>query len=1131
MADTPPSFSKEKYFPNVKIDKARELKIKVELGYIYIPPTENILSINSFLLTNNQIQPPPGGKQQETLINNQRLRKNKSDSLSQVVNGVMPKPLDIYGAPYSTFLAGTIQGGTPHPLFNLLQAPVEEDFKEGPNPFLEGTAVQQNFEQQVNDSNVNFQIENVNSVGKPQIPSTTKTSKSLQDLGLEPLTTYNIWAIEGSELESFNESFDFQPYIGYTPKEGSSLANLAPYAQTIPDPNTPFIKCFASNGRISLKRKYALIDDLTFDKKCNFVIYNTVDPQQTDQRLAAQPVGFNIEEKDKVPVGFCFKFKATLADVLPQETGDKTTLTDPKIIVSWGDLNFNGQNQPYTGYAGGQEFYDSTQYAISLYSLVIDTNGAQLFINCTRDQVVTNTAKDRIIGLSNFPDLRKVAQNKNTKSPAEFELYVYFSGPFMKIGTQNDPGSWSDIGPQKFNNSIFNHQLPKKSEIQITAQYMNLDFTFGPPLFSPYDPDNNKFNTKENSTTNTLNYVQDSTQIIAPVENNKINGDFDDVNQFQQKLQSNVKEYISKYVAPTGNYANKVPREGSDEVPYGSASIFTDARVDTSSNEFKDGILVNLNLTQIKTDLDPTGKLFRKYNVDTKVTFPKTLAGHVYNFNLSEESLNLPKISSSVTRYDLTVGLEKKSPSIFLSNSLKSVSVEKNIESNPGVLLKGDATFVFQNLNRSKEGNEILFFMRNNVSVLKLSAGYDEKNLEVFFEGVVEKLDVTEKIAETEITVLCKDLMHHLFDDKLTCITANNTVYFLGMEFFEVLKWIGNKTIFNKHFELDLGVDIFNKLISSKQRKDPTLRFSPVSFSFVQIKDPMVKKYSSTQTYFQVLKFITGLLQQSEEIDLPVLYWHSGNKKATSPQSGVFSVPGIINNPSTQENKFVNGVKLSSRNGKVLNDSEEKIEKDEDKIFLRKKDYLTDNQNNSVQDIQYLHGLINSDDGTIFKSSNDVDQLMGIGIYRGLSAIDQVPFQVYLENKDTYSILLSEEKNISKIKNYIGYPRTIDFGDETGGNSQALKKHLVANEEQANIFIKSIFDAFFLEVYESVSVKVFVTKPLKEYGHFRIFFENEDEPIVDEIYFYSKVSYIFDIQNNLIMANINGAKKPPPFVP
>jgi hypothetical protein len=27
------------------------------------------------------------------------------------------------------------------------------------------------------------------------------------------------------------------------------------------------------------------------------------------------------------------------------------------------------------------------------------------------------------------------------------------------------------------------------------------------------------------------------------------------------------------------------------------------------------------------------------------------------------------------------------------------------------------------------------------------------------------------------------------------------------------------------------------------------------------------------------------------------------------------------------------------------------------------------------------------------------------------------------------------------------------------------------------------------------------------------------------------VSYIFDIQNNLIMANINGAKKPPPFVP
>ncbi|MFN9955190.1 MAG: hypothetical protein ACK55I_19005, partial [bacterium] len=55
------------------------------------------------------------------------------------------------------------------------------------------------------------------------------------------------------------------------------------------------------------------------------------------------------------------------------------------------------------------------------------------------------------------------------------------------------------------------HFLDNTSQIRISAQFINFTYSYGPPLFSPYDPNNiDKFSA---NTPNTLNFISGAAPI------------------------------------------------------------------------------------------------------------------------------------------------------------------------------------------------------------------------------------------------------------------------------------------------------------------------------------------------------------------------------------------------------------------------------------------------------------------------------------------------------------------------------------------------------------------------------------------------------------------------------------------
>ena len=96
-----------------------------------------------------------------------------------------------------------------------------------------------------------------------------------------------------------------------------------------------------------------------------------------------------------------------------------------------------------------------------------------------------------------------------------------------------------------------------------------------------------------------------------------------------------------------------------------------------------------------------------------------------------------------------------------------------------------------------------------------------------------------------------------------------------------------------------------------------------------------------------------------------------------------------------------------------------------------------------------------------------------------------------------------------------------------------IPSSLLPKNEYAKDWVERIFNSSFTDVYENITLKAFVIKPLKEWGSFYVAFEEENDTIfledknrMPDRYLYQGVRYNFDINKNLITAEIDAAKKP-----
>ena len=1054
------------FIQNGSIDNKNNLKISIELGYLVIPPRNISMSFSSNQAANNIYFPPPGGKQGQSFVSSNTLKGNKSNTLTPVTNGLMPPHIDITGGPYCTFVAGTLEPGV-HPYYDLIQGP-----PDAPVYHTSGTATynsgQPVITKQVFQANESKETQQFNKVGSVFIPSTDKTSDAVKSLALPAITSYNIWNIDnlGGGVNG-SQYFNFIKYLGWVPASNANFDKIQPYAQTWSFSDTAQIQVYASNSQVTLSRLYPLSKDMAHDKNGKYIIFNNASNGiNSSSSLQVNPIGLSY---NPTPVGFVIKFSSIVVNnTIPVGApNNPTVLTEPRLIITWGDLTATTEqlNTQYT-----------SKNLIGRYTLEISPNKPpRIFFNISGASIanVNVGANDSSVELTNLKQILSSDKNSGSKTPNDYELYVYYSGPFLKIGNNKDPGSWQVIGNQKIqvkNASGYvpvdvHHYLDATSGIKIDAQFMNFVFSYGPPLFSPHDDQNIPALTSTNP--NTLNFINGqgpSDDGVATKDKEK------KINQF---IIDNSAQTFQQY--NSNNFM-------------GGASAYHDIRSSIGQSGSTSSYNVSLNL------IDPSNQLS---GYTYKVTMPQDLGGHVF-CKFMPDDVPEPDITDSYAKYDLKFKTTSDTtPSEVLSQALSALTLSEGADSSTTTYISQDLSATFLNLNRSDLGLSVLQFIRQNVVVIRVSAGYSA--LYPYFEGMVTDVEVSESLELTSISIKAVDLMTALFsgegDNKRTLIVSRQRMIFVGQKFFKTINALVYMTELYNHFKYDLGDSTDPTTIAYWLRNDPNAKLPPAVDTAVSpsLSTLVVGSYDENNTYFQVLKTICTMSLQTKnqkntqsKNDVPILYWNT------------FGFGDEISD----------GIVMSSRTTPV---------KDIDIFYIRKGQISTE----MLTDIESLHGYLAGIDAP-FQSNSSSTNLMAFGIFR------------YLDEGKNYSDIIIPNTSaftpidfIEDAQSYIGYNKIVSFNKTTAdkGYETVFDNNLLPSESIARDLITRWMNTAYFSVYESILLKSYVTKPLKKWGSFQVCVE-DDTNIIDELYYYSKIEYNFDIANNLIIATINASRKP-----
>jgi hypothetical protein len=410
------------------------------------------------------------------------------------------------------------------------------------------------------------------------------------------------------------------------------------------------------------------------------------------------------------------------------------------------------------------------------------------------------------------------------------------------------------------------------------------------------------------------------------------------------------------------------------------------------------------------------------------------------------------------------------------------------------------------NLNKTANGFALLQYMRKNIVVLKFSAGYgDLNNSNIFFEGAITKIDVKESLNECVVSVTAVDLLQYLLKNPKTKLVSKNYFSFPSMKFTDIINTLVDGTELKNHFAYDisdpdgfsiLGTFLYNSPFSTLPKvadamnnaNISTLQVMPYNSddhsSYWGILDTICRYCVVSPT----MSFTEKNQSNKNNIDNAIMYWFCDNKS--------------------------DGIIFSSR----------WLEKDTD-IFYFRKQYVSTDLTNSINSIHgYLLG--SEEENFSFESSSSSENLFNEGIYFFLDGQSRyIPvYYPYLNQEVDITALENQPPIIDSVakSTYFGYLKLVNFSKEQPGDAGQISMTLFPDVKTAYSYISNQFKAYYDSPYETINLKVYVTKPLKHWGNFKICVEN-DKPITEK-YLYSKITYDFKIFENLIIANIVGSK-------
>ena len=1047
------------FFKNFANNK-NQLQIKVEIGVLNIPRDgQNFYGLYTDQIASNSFFPTAGGPKNNSFVNANVNKLTKSNGLTPIISGLQNSFLIPDGAPYCTFLSGTINADQAHPFYDLLVGPPDapQVAFTSTEQFVPNSPqnVVQEFQPLPQEKKYNF-------VSSPFIPPSTKTYPDVADIA-KPCYTYNLWRVNNITPDNFN----FVQYKGFAPKPTVEVSKTQPYAEVNYTNSVCSIQAYASNSQIELERIYPINADFVNQAAAKYFYYEKNGLISKDLNLAPEAVGF------------CLQFRTIqYVEDFPFANQKYDYLEYPQILIEWG----------------GQPTKDSNK--VTNYKLKMNLNQAPvIYFNST----IAETKNAKVNANQNSVALDQL--DKLTKG--NYDLYVYYCGPYLLIGNSPSPSEMINVAPPELipKNSQTNDRsetremifsLPSEPKIKIFGQKINFAYTYGPPLFDPIDFNNNENFTSTDNLANSSNFVTATIPVPDNVSLNELS------TKIYDQIQANVVTTLPDTPLSTGNH--------------GGASFYVDKRFDFKKNFTKN----NINIIKIK-----------EKEAKIKITFPPTLAGLAFNKYLPDVKLENPSIKEDYCFYNISFTGQEQTVAEFLSNKVTKLTIDKKVDPSKNAKIESDLNIDFVNLNTSDYGLKILQFIRQNVTVIRVSAGYSN-NLNVFFEGMIESVKVVESLDKTVVNISAKDLLTKLFDDNKTMILSKYYMKFPGMFFVDVINTLVNYTELKNHFEYDLGsitdrTSIAYKFFSKKQ--SDYFNFPPLYDTQLLpgLAAPTVKVYDSDNSYFKVLEIIKSLcLVTDNRFDIPIYYWYSsGSRKVTKPKSnydiireealnlvgGIGGLGGVILvGGDKPQSDSINGIVMSSRT----------LDKDQDLFFIQSE--ITEE---ATTDLKELHCRLRSSDA--FTSSSNSGNLFQRGIYRYIDGKGQY------HNQDQINInAFNFPDNIENLESYVGYEKLVFFDNPPGEfNETQLKSNLFPKGPWAKDWIKRYFRAAFTDVYEQISLSVYVTQPLKEWGSFRVQISQADpKSKMPDLYLYQSVNYVFDIDKNLITASIEASRKP-----
>ena len=939
--------------------------------------------------------------------------------------GLICEPNFRLGAPMCTFVYGGISPGKAHSMLDLIQGPAGASNLMTDNqeykPVFSRTSTLGERQTDTADPITNSSSPfDYPGVQFPQIPSFKCPPFNSDQIN----TTYNIWRLinlgDGSQL------YDYTENLGPAPKPSLSLAQQTtisthPSIRQVPSiGGGMMVSINAINGVAQLERVFPISKDLAYNRP---LIYYPKDKfADTSSRY--------IEAKGGENCGFQLHLHHTAIGNFVNSNNDDGMQINGSIKIEFGAPSLP------TGATVGAE-------NIVYYQLILTPDRVpELFY------YHPYLKEFRALPVSG----RAFGQNSESTS---YSIYVHFAGPVMMVGFGSDINDWNVYNPieadekTESRDKLFFHRIPENSTVRLTLSNVACSFEYGPIAFNSYhrenvDPVNNTDNLD----------IQDLPYVVADFRVPEGKQKTIEVDLINTELQDNA------FINP----------DSDEELLKHSPTYYGDWRSQSRSTTLPELYYTGTTSKSI----NPISKK-TEYDTRGKVRFNTTIEGPLFFHVRNSDDDNRNKLKL-VTNFQGWGDL-----SDYMTNW--TVNCESEGSGNLA-FLKQTAQVTLVNLASSKMGRRILDLIKNNLLVVTIGGGFDDK--QVYFQGVIETQKTVEKGTETVTTLYCKGLQNELLEG----LTFPQPFYFGGARYQDAIQAVMDLIGLTNHYILQskaLGEDNESSTGFKKFQQALSVRASLARFNgnLGDLTDGLRDANIMTPP----LKIICNYLQIIiDKETFPVMFYDPLEEKI---KLNWRQDPGLVD--------ALQFLGTLNENGQVLipnstSQYQHGVLKDAYEVF-------TNNRQ--------LHA------GMIMFGQLPMSQVMTVE-RRDPSNSLQFYKAISPESLDAINDAILNDEEFPDIA-YVGYRK---FYVDT------INSRLIHSRSNLQRVANSI-EPLLQSTYENITFSCYVTKPLKHMGRFTIdTFIGENRVGATDYYIYKQVTYSFDKNANTITADIEGVRLP-----